>query len=54
MASDSEVERLRTDAKAAVLRQLTEWIGSEAGVTAAVVLAMAEAYAWLEDPRQPH
>lgn len=53
MASDSEVELLRTDAKAAVLRLLVRSADSgQVGTDA--MKAMAEAYAWLEDPRQPH
>lgn len=53
MASDAEVELLRTDAKAALLKLLVRSADS-GNVGTDAMKDMAEAYSWLEDPRQPH
>jgi hypothetical protein len=45
-------QELRDQAKEAVLEKITEL--SRSGINPALLLHLAEAYAWLEAPNQPH
>lgn len=51
MASSSDVNQLAIDAKAAILQKIIGMINQGGSDT---VRSMAEAYAWIANPDQPH